>query len=80
MPSNASPKGPTTPSDPAARLSWPPSVIVVLLTMRRPAPNLTGWREALAALFAANYQRWLAGQPLAHVVDKRAGYPAPQAG
>ena len=41
--------------------------------------DFVGWREALAALFVANYRRWIAGQPLAHVVDKRAGYPAPAA-
>jgi len=41
--------------------------------------DFAGWRAALAALFVANYRRWLAGQPLAHVVDKRAGYPVPGA-
>jgi phosphoglycerate dehydrogenase-like enzyme len=42
--------------------------------------DFVGWRDALAALFTANYRRWIAGQPLDHVVDKRAGYPAPEAG
>ena len=48
------------------------------------APNVTitahmsadvvGWRDALAAQFAANVQRWLAGEPLLNVVDKKLGY------
>jgi len=48
------------------------------------APNVTitahmsadvvGWRATLAAQFAANVRRWLAGEPLLNVVDKRLGY------
>ncbi len=48
------------------------------------APNVTitahmsadvvGWRDALAAQFAANARRWLAGEPLHNVVDKQLGY------
>jgi phosphoglycerate dehydrogenase-like enzyme len=48
------------------------------------APNVTitahmsadavGWRETLAAQFAANVRRWLAGEPLLNVVDKKLGY------
>ncbi|MGV0581172.1 D-2-hydroxyacid dehydrogenase [Mycolicibacterium elephantis] len=48
------------------------------------APNVTitphmsgdvvGWRETLAEQFAANLRRWLAGEPLANVVDKELGY------
>jgi phosphoglycerate dehydrogenase-like enzyme len=48
------------------------------------APNVTitahmsadavGWRETLAAQFAANVRRWLAGEPLNNVVDKKLGY------
>jgi phosphoglycerate dehydrogenase-like enzyme len=48
------------------------------------APNVTitahmsadavGWRETLAAQFAANVRRWLAGEPLTNVVDKKLGY------
>jgi phosphoglycerate dehydrogenase-like enzyme len=48
------------------------------------APNVTvtahmsadavGWREALAEGFATNARRWLAGQPLLNVVDKKLGY------
>jgi phosphoglycerate dehydrogenase-like enzyme len=48
------------------------------------APNVTitahmsgdvvGWRDALAAQFAANARRWLAGEPLLNVVDKKLGY------
>ena len=48
------------------------------------APNVTvtahmsadavGWREALADGFATNARRWLAGEPLLNVVDKKLGY------
>lgn len=48
------------------------------------APNVTitahmsadvlGWRDELAAQFAYNARRWLAGEPLRNVVDKQLGY------
>ena len=48
------------------------------------APNVTitahmsadvvGWRDTLATQFAANVRRWLAGEPLLNVVDKKLGY------
>lgn len=48
------------------------------------APNVTvtahmsadavGWRDTLAAQFATNVRRWLAGEPLLNVVDKKLGY------
>ncbi|MDY6872249.1 MAG: D-2-hydroxyacid dehydrogenase [Actinomycetota bacterium] len=48
------------------------------------APNVTitahmsadviGWRDELAAQFAANARRWLAGEELHNVVDKKLGY------
>ncbi|GAA2789888.1 D-2-hydroxyacid dehydrogenase [Kribbella solani] len=48
------------------------------------APNVTvtahmsgdviGWRDTLAAQFADNAQRWLAGEPLLNIVDKKLGY------
>jgi phosphoglycerate dehydrogenase-like enzyme len=48
------------------------------------APNVTitahmsadvvGWRDTLAAQFARNVRRWLAGEPLLNVVDKKLGY------
>ncbi|HEY3557788.1 MAG TPA: D-2-hydroxyacid dehydrogenase [Kribbella sp.] len=48
------------------------------------APNVTitahmsgdviGWRDALAAQFADNVRRWLAGEPLLNIVDKKLGY------
>nr|WP_202892430.1 D-2-hydroxyacid dehydrogenase [Kribbella shirazensis] len=48
------------------------------------APNVTitahmsgdviGWRDALAAQFATNVRRWLAGEPLLNIVDKKLGY------
>ena len=36
--------------------------------------DVVGWRDALAAQFAANVRRWLAGEPLLNVVDKKLGY------
>lgn len=48
------------------------------------APNVTitahmsgdvvGWRDTLAAQYAENVRRWLAGEPLLNVVDKKLGY------
>jgi phosphoglycerate dehydrogenase-like enzyme len=48
------------------------------------APNVTvtahmsgdviGWRDTLAAQFAANVRRWVAGEPLLNIVDKKLGY------
>ncbi len=36
--------------------------------------DVVGWRDALAAQFADNARRWLAGEPLHNVVDKKLGY------
>ena len=36
--------------------------------------DVVGWRDALARQFVDNAERWLAGEPLANVVDKRLGY------
>ena len=36
--------------------------------------DVVGWRDTLAAQFAANVRRWLAGEPLLNVVDKKLGY------
>jgi len=33
-----------------------------------------GWLDALAELFAVNFERWTAGRPLLNVVDKSLGY------
>ncbi len=48
------------------------------------APNVTitahmsgdviGWRDTLANQFVANVRRWLAGEPLLNIVDKKLGY------
>lgn len=48
------------------------------------APNVTitahmsgdviGWRDTLAAQYEANVRRWLAGEPMLNVVDKKLGY------
>ncbi|WP_082694915.1 D-2-hydroxyacid dehydrogenase [Mycobacterium lehmannii] len=43
------------------------------------AGDVVGWREALAEQFVDNAQRWLAGEPLVNVVDKKLGYvPGPR--
>jgi phosphoglycerate dehydrogenase-like enzyme len=36
--------------------------------------DVVGWRDTLAAQFATNVRRWLAGEPLLNVVDKKLGY------
>lgn len=36
--------------------------------------DVLGWRDALAQQFVDNLQRWLAGEPLLNVVDKKLGY------
>ncbi|MBG6097073.1 D-2-hydroxyacid dehydrogenase [Nocardioides luteus] len=39
-----------------------------------------GWREALARQFVDNAQRWLRGEPLLNIVDKRHGFVVGQEG
>lgn len=40
--------------------------------------DFVGWRDVLARRFGDNFRRWVAGEPLQHVVDKRLGYvPTP---
>ncbi|MDO5710973.1 MAG: D-2-hydroxyacid dehydrogenase [Micrococcales bacterium] len=36
--------------------------------------DVVGWRDALARQFVDNAQRWLAGEELSNIVDKRLGY------
>ncbi|MGV0741221.1 D-2-hydroxyacid dehydrogenase [Mycolicibacterium sp. XJ870] len=36
--------------------------------------DVLGWRDTLAAQFADNARRWLAGRPMLNVVDKKLGY------
>ncbi|MEU4667133.1 D-2-hydroxyacid dehydrogenase [Amycolatopsis sp. NPDC023774] len=36
--------------------------------------DFLGWRTTLVEVFAANFRRWVAGEPLHNVVDKRLGY------
>ncbi|MGB7505492.1 MAG: NAD(P)-dependent oxidoreductase, partial [Mycobacterium sp.] len=36
--------------------------------------DVIGWRDELAGQFVANARRWLAGEPLHNVVDKKLGY------
>ncbi len=36
--------------------------------------DVVGWRNELVAVFAENFRRWRAGEPLRNVVDKQLGY------
>lgn len=36
--------------------------------------DFLGWRSTLVEVFTANFRRWVAGEPLRNVVDKRLGY------
>nr|WP_239154440.1 D-2-hydroxyacid dehydrogenase [Amycolatopsis sp. FDAARGOS 1241] len=36
--------------------------------------DFIGWRSTLVEVFEANFRRWVAGEPLHNVVDKRLGY------
>jgi hypothetical protein len=36
--------------------------------------DFVGWLDALAELFVENFGRWLAGDELLNVVDKKLGY------
>jgi phosphoglycerate dehydrogenase-like enzyme len=36
--------------------------------------DVIGWQDTLARQFADNARRWLAGEPLLNVVDKKLGY------
>lgn len=36
--------------------------------------DFLGWRSTLVEVFTANFRRWVAGEPLHNVVDKRLGY------
>lgn len=62
----------TEPLPPDSPLWSTPGVVV--------SPHLSGdvvgWRDALARQFVDNARRWLAGEPLANVVDKQLGYVA----
>ncbi|HWD03984.1 MAG TPA: D-2-hydroxyacid dehydrogenase [Amycolatopsis sp.] len=43
--------------------------------------DFIGWRSTLVEVFEANFRRWVAGEPLHNVVDKRLGYvPSEQQG
>jgi phosphoglycerate dehydrogenase-like enzyme len=56
---------------PASSPLWSMSNVLVSPHM---SGDFVGWVPALAELFVANYQRWLAGKPLCNVVHKRLGY------
>lgn len=37
--------------------------------------DVEGWEDEIVRLFAGNLHRWIAGEPLRNVVDKRLGHP-----
>lgn len=56
---------------PADHVLW--SMPNVLVSPHMSA-DFIGWKSALAEVFTDNLNRWLTGQPLRNVVDKRLGY------
>lgn len=57
---------------------WDMSNVIVSPHM---AGDFVGWREVLAGRFVDNFHRWVRGEPLESVVDKRLGYvPGPDRG
>lgn len=56
---------------PADSPLWTMSNVVISPHM---SGDFIGWRGALVEVFVDNFQRWLAGEPLRNVVDKRLGY------
>jgi phosphoglycerate dehydrogenase-like enzyme len=45
-----------------------------LLVSPHMSGDTVGWRDALAEQFMDNFDRWVAGEPLLNVVDKKLGY------
>lgn len=45
-----------------------------LLVSPHMSGDTVGWRDDLAEQFCDNFDRWVAGEPLCNVVDKRLGY------
>ena len=56
---------------PAGHPLWDAPNVAITAHM---SADAVGWRETLAGQFAANVRRWLAGEPLNNVVDKKLGY------
>lgn len=56
---------------PASNPMWSEPNIVISPHM---CADFTGWWDTLAAQFVDNAERWLAGRPLANIVDKRLGF------
>lgn len=56
---------------PASHPLWDAPGVTITAHM---SGDVIGWRDALAEQFAGNLRRWLAGEPLLNVVDKKLGY------
>ncbi|MDZ7887221.1 MAG: D-2-hydroxyacid dehydrogenase [Mycobacterium sp.] len=56
---------------PAEHPLWDAANVTITAHM---SADVIGWRDELAGQFAANARRWLAGEPLHNVVDKKLGY------
>jgi phosphoglycerate dehydrogenase-like enzyme len=51
---------------------WEMSNVIISPHM---AGDVEGWEDEVVLLFAGNLRRWIAGEPLRNVVDKRLGHP-----
>jgi phosphoglycerate dehydrogenase-like enzyme len=58
---------------PPEHLLWDAPNVTITAHM---SADVIGWRDTLAAQFAENVRRWLTGEPLLNVVDKKLGYIA----
>jgi phosphoglycerate dehydrogenase-like enzyme len=58
---------------PAGSPLWDLPHVVVFPHM---SGDYAGWRESVVELFLENLTRFVRGEPLRNVVDKRLGYPA----
>jgi phosphoglycerate dehydrogenase-like enzyme len=56
---------------PADHPLWDASNVTITAHM---SGDVVGWRDTLAEQYAENVRRWLAGEPLLNVVDKKLGY------
>jgi phosphoglycerate dehydrogenase-like enzyme len=56
---------------PAEHPLWDAPNVIITAHM---SGDVVGWRDTLAAQYAENVRRWLTGEPLLNVVDKKLGY------
>jgi phosphoglycerate dehydrogenase-like enzyme len=56
---------------PADHPLWDAPTVTITAHM---SGDVVGWRDTLAAQYAENVRRWLTGEPMLNVVDKKLGY------